>query len=176
MNIRLARDRNTSMPPLHPSVDGLWIWHCRYRTLEPVGDLHKLKYLVIATYPDDSLALLAGLRNLRDLRIMHLPKVRDLAPLAELRRLETLGLSTLPSWDASSKVTEVRSLAPIAKLPSLKHLALFGVVPKGRSLLALRRCNKLVSARFSKYPKAEVKRFYEATQLSDEFPPPPEAG
>ena len=107
---------------------------------------------------------------------MHLPKVDDLAPLAELRRLETLSLSTLPSWDASGKVTEVRSLDPIAKLPSLKHLALFGVVPKGRSLEAITRCRNLVASRFSKYPKAEMVRFYEATQMSDEFPPPPEAG
>jgi hypothetical protein len=119
------------------------------------------------------LDFLASLRGLRDLRIMHMPKVRDLAPLAELRRLETLGLSTLPSWDASGRVTEIRSLAPLAKLPALKHLALF-VVSKNRSLSALERAPKLASVRVSKFPKSEVKRFREASGIFDDnFPAPP---
>jgi hypothetical protein len=89
--------------------------------------------------------------------------------------LESLSLETLPSWDASGKVTEVESLDPIASLPSLKHVALFGVVPKTKSLAALERCPKLISARFSKYPKAERERFYEAKKVSDGHVPEPDA-
>jgi len=104
---------------------------------------------------------------------MHMPKVRDLAPLARLGRLETLSLSTLPSWDASGRVTEVRSLAPLAKLSALKHLALFSVVSRSRSLKGLERCRQLLSVRISKFPKSEVKRFREASGVvRDDFPPP----
>jgi hypothetical protein len=90
---------------------------------------------------------------------------------AELSRVEMLSLSTLPSWDASGRVTEVRSLAPIAKMNSLKHVALFGIVSRSRSLMALEDCPNLVVARFSKYPKAEVERFREASGIvRDDFP------
>jgi hypothetical protein len=96
-----------------------------------------------------------------------------LAPLADLHRLKILSLSTLPSWDASGQVTEVRSFAPLGRLPALKHLGLFGVVPRGRSLKALERCPNLVSVCVSKFPKAEVKRFREATGIvRDDFPAP----
>jgi hypothetical protein len=173
VQIKLQRDKQTTMPSIDASVEILTVWHCRYRTLRPIANLRRLTDLVIATYPDDTLEILTSLKRLRDLRIMHLPHVSDLSPLAELPRLESLELSTLPSWDASGRVTEVRSLAPLASLPSLKHLSLFGVVPRSRSLAEITGCPKLVTARFSKYPKAEITRFYESTRLSDDHLPPP---
>jgi hypothetical protein len=173
IQITLAGDKQATMPPIDPKVEILTVWHCRYRTLRPIQALRRLTDLIIASYPDDTLEFLSSLKHLRDLRIMHLPHVRDLSPLAELRQLETLGLATLPSWDASGRVTEVRSLAPLARMRGLKYLALFGVVPKGRSLAAIARCPKLVTARLSKYPKAEMRRFYERTGISDDPLLPP---
>jgi hypothetical protein len=176
MHVELMRDTATTMPSVDTSAKSLRIWHCRYKTLSPVGDLLKLRTLVIATYPDESLDLLRPLRDLRQLHILHMPKVRDLSPLAALERLEFLSLATLPSWDPSGKVTEVVSLEPIARLPALRYLGLFGVVPKPKSLAALTRCRHLMAARFSKYPKAEVRTFYEATGVSDDDLPTPRAG
>jgi hypothetical protein len=174
MHVELMRDTRTEMPALNPETESLRIWHCNYRTLHHVASLRKLRTLIVATYPDETLALLAQLSELRHLRIVHLPKVRDLAPLAGLTRLETLELATLPSWDASGKTTIVESLEPLAALPSLTHLALFGVVSKTKSLAALERCPALVSVRVSKYPKAETSRLYATGKISaDDVPEPP---
>ena len=167
------RDTRTAMPPVDASADSLRIWHCRYKTLNPVGRLKELRTLVVATYPDDSLALLRPLQKLQYLRILHLPKIRDLSPLKDLQRLESLSLETLPSWDPSEKVTEVESLEPLASLPALKHVALFGVVSKTRSLLALQQSRSLISAQFTKYPKAEMNRFYEETSVVNQSVPKP---
>jgi hypothetical protein len=144
--------------------------------LKPVADLRQLRVLTIASYPDDSLAPLSTLQDLQYLRILHMPNVHDLGPLVDLRKLESLSLETLPSWDSSSRVTTVESLEPLATLPGLKHVALFGVVPKEKSLAALQRCPGLLSARFSKYPKTEVRRFYDATKVTDDHVPEPGAG
>ena len=52
---------------------------------------------------------------------------------------------------------------------SLKHIELLASGHK--SLTPLERCRALVSGRFSKFPKAEVRRVYEATGLSDDWMP-----
>ena len=83
-------------------------------------------------------------------------------------------METIPTWDSSDKVTEVSSLEPIAQLTNLRHLALLGVIPNDRSLSAIERCRGLMSARFSKYPEAEVARFHQATGVSDTHVPEPE--
>ena len=152
----------------------LRIWHCSYRTLEPIRGFRNLRTLVIATFPDPTLAVLAALSHLRYLQIIHMPRITDLSPLAALYNLECLSLETLPNWDVSSKVTEVESLDPISELRQLRHLALFGVRPKDRSLSAIERCPQLESGRFSKYPQSEVTRFYDATQISNAHVPEPE--
>ncbi len=169
MYVRLFRDENRKMPEdLNPqAITELKIWHCKYRTLEPLKAFINLRTLIIATYPDDNLDLLIPLINLRYLRILHLPKVSDLSPLEHLKELETLSLETLPSWDASSKATEVQSLNPITKLPKLRHLQLFGVRPPDRSLMPLAECPNLTTARFHKYTKTEIKHFFEMTRIVD---------
>jgi hypothetical protein len=107
-----------------------------------------------------------------------MPKVSDLSPLMALSELQCLSLETLPSWDSSGKTTQVDSLAPIGYLQDLRHLALFGVRPKDRSLAPLELCHRLQSARFTKFPEFEVSRFYQLIGLSDAHVPLPvfEAG
>jgi hypothetical protein len=173
MHVDLMRDKSTIMPVVDGRVHQLRIWHCKYKTLRPIKELLNLRVLVIATYPDDSLEPLLPLVNLRCLSILHLPKIRDLSAFANLRQLETLDLQTLPSWDASGRVTEVESLEPIAALPALKHLSLYGVVPKTRSLAPLVGCPNLKSARFSKYPLEKVERFYASTKVMNARIPKP---
>lgn len=175
MHLDLVRDKAVTVPTVvNPSsVSSLRIWYCEYKTLTPIAMLSQLKTLVIAGFPDANLGFLGELRNLEYLRILHLPRVVDLSPLARLQRLETLCLETLPSWDSSSKTIEVESLAPLIQIQSLKHLSLFGVLPKDRSLADLERCSGLHSARVSKYPRREEARFYAATGLSDAQSPEP---
>ena len=175
MHIDWVRDPSRIMPTVEdpPAVGSIRIWNCKYQTLVPLATLHRLRTLVILSFPDESLDFVGKLQALQYLSIIHLPRVSDLSPLKGLKHLEALSLQTLPSWDAGSRKTEVNSLAPVASLPSLKHLSLFGVVPEDRSLRPLEQCKNLRSARFSKYPKREMARFYEATGLSDAFPPKP---
>ena len=80
--------------------------------LAPLKQFRFLQAADIATYPDETLEQISDLDELRYLRILHMPKVADLSPLENLRRLVTVSLSTLPSWDASSKRTVVKSIAP----------------------------------------------------------------
>lgn len=176
MHIDLLREKTRTFPTLeNPSqLRSARVWHCSYRTLAPIARCIQLETLVIATFPDDNLAYLTRLQNLRYLSILHLPRVSDLAPLADLRSLKTLSLETLPSWDASGKVTTVASLDPIAALDNLQHLQLLGVCPPDRSLAPLERCKALVSARFSKYPDSEISRFHSATGVADALNPNPE--
>ncbi len=167
MHVELMRDPARVMPPIDRKVTSLKVWHCKYRSLAPIAELGRLQTLVIATYPDDSLAPLSALKQLRRLEILHLPKIHDLGPLAELEQLESLCLQITPGWDASRKMTVVDSLEPLARLPALEELSLLGVVSTDRSLRALERCPRLRSAWFSHFPKAEIARFFEMTTVSD---------
>jgi hypothetical protein len=171
MDVDLVREKCKVMPALDGRIRHLRIWHCSYQTLMPVGRLLNLRTLVIATYPDVSLEPLRPLINLRYLSIVHLPRIRDLSPLADLHRLQTLSLATLPSWDSTGRVPEVESLEPIVKLPSLRHLALLGVRTRTKSLAALIASPCLESAKFSKYPHTAVDRFYASTKVSNTHVP-----
>jgi hypothetical protein len=129
----------------------------------------------VGTYPDATLDPIGDLLELRYLRILHLPKVRSLAPLARLRELRDLVLESLPSWDSSARVTVVESLEPIANLPALRHLALFGVRPSNQSLKPLQASRSLRSVRVKGYSQTEVDRFYADTHWSDAHVPEPGA-
>ena len=147
MHLELMRDRDRDFPvaAIPNGLRSLRAWHCKYRSLQPIADLRTLEGLEIATFPDDTLEVIADLSRLRYLHIIHLPLVSDLAPLAALKSLVTLRLATLPSWDASGKLTVVSSLEPLAELPDLRHVELFGVVPEDRSPMSLLRCDRLRS-------------------------------
>ncbi len=167
------REKSRDFPEVSEpaSVRTLRIWHCKYRTLAPVARLVRVEGAELATFPDQTLEPLGGLTALRYLHVLHLPGVGDLSPLANLTSLATLRLATLPSWDASGRTQLVQSLAPLASLPNLRHVELFGVVPRDGSLAPLERCQSLISARVSKFPKEETDRFYAAIAISDDFAP-----
>lgn len=170
--IDLMRDPQKAFPQIeYPSViRAARIWHCKYRSLAPLADLVNLEALVIANVPDSSLDFLRPLKKLRYLWILHMPKVTDIDPLADLDSLEVLAMATSPGWDAAAKRTVVQTLDPIARLPSLKHIELFGVVPADSSLAGLQSLSTLVSARFSGYPQAETRRFLERGITQESVP------
>jgi hypothetical protein len=175
LHLEFDRDEAKIFPEISEpdAVDTLRVWHCKYRTLDSLREFKNLRVLVVATYPDDSLEILAGLKELAYLRILHLPKVSDLAPLARLTALTTLRLATLPSWDSSGKRTVVTSLEPLTKLAGLRHIELFSVLPTDKSLEALERLPSLETARLQGFPKAEMSRFFATTRVENAFAPEP---
>lgn len=172
-NLKLMRDPNRIFPPVTNGDDvrSATVWHCKYKSLEPLAALRNLEELVIATFPDESFDFVGRFEKLRFLRILHMPKISDLDPLARLTQLKILSLSTLPSWDASRKITTIASLEPLTSLPELVHLELLGICPQDKLLAPLERCKQLKSARFSQYPQAETDRFFNRTSVSNQFNP-----
>jgi len=175
VHLDLMRDSATTFPNVNrpESIRTLRIWHCKYRTLTPLAQFVNLAELKIGTYPDERLDVLEHLCNLTYLTILNLPKIGDLEPLAQLTKLVSLSLATSPAWDSKGKCNIVNSLTPVAKIASLRHLELFGVCPSDKSLSVLGKCIYLETARFSKYPKEEVDRFYNATGAQNQFNPKP---
>lgn len=175
MHLRLTRDASRDFPSVSDpgAVETARVWHCKYRTLEPLSSFTNLVGLVVATFPDPSFSMLRGLQQLRCLRIIHMPKVVDLDPLADLANLEILCLETLPSWDASSKRTVVRTLEPLLSLGSLRHLELLGIVPQSRSLDVLTRMAGLQSVRLHGYRKSTVAAFFESSSVANAHAPHP---
>ena len=172
-HLELIRDPARTFPSVADpdTVRQATIWHCRYSSLAPLAELRQLERLVIATLPDASLEFLGRLEQLRYLRIMHMPKVSDIEPLAGLTQLTSLSLSTLPGWDASGKTTTIRSLEPLAAMPALAHLELFGICPPDKSLAPLEKCKHLRTACVSRYPAAEVDRFFRTTRVANQINP-----
>jgi hypothetical protein len=159
-DLHLIRDAATELPvPKDPlAIASLRIWHCKYRSLRDLALFKNVVDLEVATYPDDTFEPLEGLLRLERLRVLHLPKITDLTPLASLTQLRYLSLATLPSWDSSGKVTEVRGLEPVAALPVLAEVELFGVVPPSRRVDDLLRAPALREARVSRYANGESER------------------
>ena len=167
----LVRDTAKELPVIPIDTQKLRIWFCKYRTLEAVQRLPQLDELVIAGMPDADISYLSQLKHLKHLSIVGLAKVKNIDFLNSLVKLETLSFSTPPSWDASSKKIIVDSISPIASLPQLLHLELFGVMDKRHSLEALRHCPKLLTARFSQYPRQIVDEFYQVTGTNNQANP-----
>lgn len=147
------------------SVRSARVWHCKFRSLQPLAALRSLEGLDIATFPDESLEPLGSLRELRYLSILHLPKVEELEPLGWLTNLEILRLATLPSWDASNKRTVVRSSAPLARAQKLRHVEFLGVVPEDGSLDPLTRLPELRSVRLHGIPPSQPIGFGQRRRL-----------
>lgn len=176
MHIEFLRDKNQIMPKIeNPSkVTSMKIWHCNFHSLKSIHECNNLEQLSIATLPESDFEFLSKCPNLKLLSIVHLPEIESFESFESfpiLNQLETLSLSTLPSWDSSGKKTVVDSLAPLANLPNLKHVELFGVVPEDLSSESLSIFDNLQSARFSKYPKRLLNAFYKQSGVSDDWAP-----
>lgn len=175
VHIELMRDEQGDFPAVdHPdAVRSARVWHCKYRSLQPLASLTNLEGLDVATFPDETLEPISSLRKLRYLSILHFPKVQQLEPLGSLSNLEVLRLATLPSWDASGKRSIVSSLAPLARVQKLRHLELLGVVPADDSLDALSGLSGLRTIRLHGYPAESADRLRAATSSRDEHAPEP---
>ena len=173
MCVDLMRDKASKFPTLESkdNIRRMRIWHCKYKTLQPLAEFQHLEELVIASFPDETLEALAPLRKLRYLSILHMPKITDLRELHHLSGLESLALATSPAWDASGKCNVVKSLEPIGVITGLKHIELFGVCQLDKSLAPLEQLKNLRSARFSQYPQAEIDRFFRVTGVLNQFNP-----
>ena len=150
------------------------IWHCKYKSLEPLAELTNLKILVVANFPDDNMEFLTSLKSLNYLRILHMPKIRSVCSLAELNSIRDLSLSTLPGWDGSGKKTILDSLEPISRISELRHIGLIGVCPQSKKLTELEQCPKLETGWFGGFPKGESERFHTKTGVAKKGVPEPD--
>ena len=175
VHLELIRDLAGTFPTVAEpeSVLSAKVWYCKYKSLLPLSQMRNLEELVIAGFPDDSFEFLGRLEKLRVLHILHMPKIGNIAPLAKLMQLKSVSLATLPSWDASKKITTIQSLEPLAAIPELAYLELFGVCPPDKSLVPLERCRYLQTARISNYPMVEIDRFFSETKIINKFNPEP---
>lgn len=173
MKIELIREKDKIFPIIESpeKVTSLKIWHCNYESMEAISELNGIERLTIATYPERDLEVISKLKRLQTLQIINMPLVDDLSPLENLPNLTVLSLQTLPSLDSSGKKTIVKSLKPIAKIGTLRHLELFGVIPASKSLSELMEMTFLQTAKFSKYPKKEMLRFFEETGVIQDWNP-----
>ena len=173
MHIEYMRDKSKDMPIIENplGIKSMTIWHCNYSSFAQVSKCTNLEQLKVATLPEGDFSFLSKCCRLRFLSITHLPNISNLDALTGLLELETLSLSTLASWDASGKKTIVDTLNPLAKLPKLKYLELFGVVPETVSFESLSVFQNLKSARFSKYPKKIINQFYKQYGVTDNWAP-----
>lgn len=175
MHLELMRDPSGTFPEIAEpdAVLSAKVWYCKYKSHLPLAQFRNMEELVIAGFPDASFEFLGRLEKLRVLHVLHMPKISDIVPLANLVHLKSVSLATLPSWDASRKTTIIQSLEPLAAIPELAYLELFGICPADKSLAPLERCRHLQTARISQYPMAEIDRFYSAAKISNEFNPKP---
>lgn len=173
MHRDLIRDTAKEFPALADplAIRSLRVWHCKYKSLDPIQELKNLQALKIASFPDGSFEALAALQQLEWLSVLHMPKVTSLEAIGRLGKLRFLSLETLPSWDSSRKRTIADSLNPIADLPLLAHVSLLGVVPADQSLDVLTSSRHLRSAKFHGFPKSTVERFFEASGAQDAHMP-----
>lgn len=159
---------------LPEKVKSVKVWHCNYDSFAEIGKCINLEVLIVATLPEVDFAFLKNCKALKYLSVVHLPNVKYLDQLAELNNLESIHLSTLPSWDSSGKVTVIDSLSPLAKLEKLRHLELFGIRPDSKSPMDLVSCKLLLSVRLSKYSKELANEFYKISGVSNDWAPEPE--
>lgn len=173
MHIDLLRQTDTQLlfdgNPLE--VESMRIWHCKDKHLSKLSAFKNLRLLEFGSFPDQSLEVIGSLPLLRYLKVVHLPKVSSLAPIAQLKDLRNLILATLPSRDSDRKRTIVESLSSLAGLKALR-LELFGICPPDYSLRALYGCTWLLTARFSQFHITTVEEFYESTGAVNDFNPP----
>ena len=175
MHIELMRQKSKQIPEIDTpdKVRSVQVWHCNYESLIPLGECMNIETLVVATFPDSSFDFLVKCQKLSYLSVLHLPKVDNLESIGLLSNLEILSLETLPDWDSSGKIQLVDSLQPLARLPSLKHLELFGVCPTNKSPEELISSSSLKSVRLSKYNNKAVEQYYQASGVSDKWAPEP---
>ncbi len=62
----------------------------------------------------------------------------------------------------------------LTTLEALRHIELFSVVPPDRSVEPLERFPSLETARVQGFPKAEINRFFAATNVANAFASKPE--
>lgn len=165
--VDIRGDRTLDFPefdnPL--SITHARVLACKFERWAAIGRLTNLVSLEVVNWYGPDFEALRPLTQLVQLRVQHMPKVRRLDGLADLKSLRRLILETLPSWDGS-KVTQVESLEPLRGLP-LEEVNMFGVRPVSKSVDDLLAIPTLRKARLSKFAAKEIKRINAA--IPNEF-------
>lgn len=94
-----------------------------------VSTVDGLKSLSVQDFT--SLEILAEHGDIEALYLRHFPKAvgLDLSPIASLKKLRVLSLSTIPGWDGSGKTLSVDSFSPLIALTNLRYFCVLDVIP-----------------------------------------------
>lgn len=94
-----------------------------------VSNVDGLKSLSLQDFT--SLEVLSEYGDTEALYLRHFPKAvgLDLTPLANLKELKVLSLSTIPGWDGSGKTLSVDSFVPLIALKCLRDFSVLDVIP-----------------------------------------------
>ena len=125
------------------SLEFLSLSYCDAGELAGIGQNNRLRALELDCFTPPSLEGIEVFKELEFLSVFHAPKITSLAPLAELKKLKWLSISTPPSWDSSRKTIKVESFEPLSRLAGLQYLSLDGVEPRKGGLQALGKLKSL---------------------------------
>lgn len=137
---RKSAAANALLEAADPAARSLMVWNAGRFDPRLLTRFRRLETLVVFCWPDSSVEPLSTLTHLRELALDHFPKVRDLSPLANLKRLEQLELATAMS---AVQPQRVRSLAPLGRLKHLRILDAFTITPDDRDFDSCTACKRL---------------------------------
>jgi phage FluMu protein Com len=142
MKLELLREKSRNFPHIEDPLafSEIRIWHCSYQSLSKISDFQNVESIEIATYPDSSLDIIGKLPKVKSLKIIHLPRVKEITPLSKLECLEILYLAVLPSWN---KLQHIATLKPLQNLANLRSIDLHGIIVDDFSLSPLHSCPML---------------------------------
>lgn len=148
--------------PAIAALRGLRVLRLNHASGEDLGFLRGLaglRILELSSLKTKSLGGIEELRRLECLVIDHAPHIRSLAPIAGLRELRHLTISTPASWDVSRRCIEIDTFKPLAELARLDALTLRGVRPADDALRPLERIKTLTSVDISHVPEFGIEDF-----------------
>ena len=153
-----GRKNQAAIAGLH-GIRVLRLNHAAGDDLDFLGGLADLRILELSSLKTKSLRGIERLQRLEYLVIDHAPNLHSLAPVAGLRALRHLIISTPASWDSSRRCIEVDTLKPLSKLSKLELLTLRGVRPAADALRPLEVLKILKEVEISHVPDFGVEDF-----------------
>jgi len=115
--------------------------------------------VIIFEYSFESLAPLAVLAGVEVLKLQDSGSLRRLDGVEALAGIKILVISTPPTWDGTSRKTEIDSFKPLRSLTSLERLILQSVRPKDLDLSTIARMTHLKDVDIGGVPEFTIEHY-----------------